>query len=293
MKAPSGKDLYLVELRAENWKRFSCFLLHPDGKHAIIRGKNTSGKTSAVQALDTLLRGAQSRAVPDPIRHGEDKATLTCDLGEVTIRRTITEDGKRQVLDLRAADGTTLTRPQQLLDELRGNSFDIVCFMSARPQDQVDAVLHVCEVQPPVVEVRKATGEDCPARDGESADAYLGRLSADETGLFFVKRRDANRVAAQKRKALAEQEEVVKSFGPALEGGDLSAGELLARLQELQVEEDARRAAETDAAAAKAEHGQKASVLKGLETAWGQQVQRVEYLEKQLAEARFEEKALW
>ena len=278
-----SNDLRLIELRAENWKKLKCFILDAEGKHAIIRGKNTAGKTSCLEALETLLCGANSRKIPDPIRRGETKAVITADLGDITIKRTITEKG--QTLDVRAASGTKITTPQQILDQLRGTTFDLIGFMGARPQDQVDAILAVCKVLPPVDEVEEATGEKCPAKDGESADAYLGRLSADDVGQFFVRRRDAGRVWDQKRKALAEQQKIVEQLG-----GDTkdvaSASDLLDRIQALQQKEDSRRSAEAEAYEAANAHDDAVRRLKSLEADLESKTKRVLDLERQLDEAR-------
>lgn len=287
MVTATETDLHLIELRAENFKRFTAFLLRPDGNHAIIRGKNTAGKTSCCEALDTLIRGADSRKIPDPIRHGETKATLVADLGDITIKRTITDKG--QTLEVRGADGSKIARPQQLLDSLRGTNFDVVGFMNARPQDQVDAVLSVCKVLPPIEAVREATGEHHPAKDGESADNYLARLSADETGKYFVDRRAAGRVVEQKKKALTEQEAVVKQLGGPpnpLDDDDLSPSAILDRITALQAEDDIRVSAEREAREAKAEYEAKAAKLRILEADVKHQEQDIAELQRRIETAR-------
>lgn len=283
MATATEPDLHLIELRAENFKRLSAFLLRADGHHAVIRARNGKGKTTACQALESLLRGANSKSVPEPIKAGESKAVISADLGEIVVTRTITEKGNK--LEVRAADGSKVARPQELLDLLRGTSFDVIGFMDARPQDQVDAVLSVCQVTPPVDAVREATGEEHPAKAGESADAYLGRLSADDTGLFFVKRRDAGRIVDQKRKALAEQEKVVQAFGDHGDA-DVSTADLLDRIERLSQEEELRRVALADADKAHNELDRAERLLALRESELQAATRRVLDLEKQLDEAR-------
>lgn len=70
--------------------------------------------------------------------------------------------------------------------------------------------------RPPVDQVAEITGEREDPRPGESADTYLMRLSADESGLWYVRRREANRAWAQKVAAEAEQREALHNLGGPL-----------------------------------------------------------------------------
>ena len=70
--------------------------------------------------------------------------------------------------------------------------------------DQVDYVLDLLQVPVPVDQVAEIVGERIDPKPGESAERYLFRLSADETGLYFHRRREVGRVLDRKLKAIQE-----------------------------------------------------------------------------------------
>ena len=144
---------------------------------------------------------------------------------------------------VKAADGSRLTSPQKVLDGLLSQySLDPVAFLDRRPQDQVDDVLRVCDVNPPVEQVEAITGENCPARPGESADRYMERLSADEVGEWYVRRRNQHRVVETNRGAVEKQAALVETM-QASGGTFRSIDEIIAEQDELQAKQDKHLAA--------------------------------------------------
>lgn len=55
------KDIRIIELRLENFKRHAHFVFKPDGQSASIYGNNATGKSSIYDALTWLLFGKNSR----------------------------------------------------------------------------------------------------------------------------------------------------------------------------------------------------------------------------------------
>ncbi len=239
----TAAGLHLIKLEVSNLLRIDgSFVVAADGKSVIISGPNGAGKTSIAEAIWICIKGAKSKDTPEPIHHGADRAIVRMDLGEYFLERTITEKSSR--LKITAGDGSTITRPQELIESfLSDYSLDPVAFLDQRPQDQVDAVLGLAGVRPPVDRVEQITGDRHEPRPGESADQYLMRLSADESGLYYQRRRDANRLTEQKRGALQEQEQIVRRLDDAARESGPSTAELLAKLDELRRVEDARRIA--------------------------------------------------
>ncbi len=268
--APSqDKALHLHRLQISNFLRVEALTIDAQGRHVTISGKNTSGKTSTVEAIFQALRGSSAKDTPEPIHSGASKASVFLDLGEYRVERRWTE--KSTSLIVTAADGSRIAKPQQLLDGLLGKySLDPCAFLQRRPQDQVDDVLSLAGVQPPVDKVQKITGETHPPRAMESADAYLMRLGGDETGLFYIRRREANRMADQKRAALEEQRQVVDRLGGAVTNGkDESASSILALIDDRQKEADALREAKNAAEDANNERGRAAKLLAELRSTRG------------------------
>jgi len=232
----------LHKLQITDYKFITALTIDADGHHVSISGPNGSGKTSTVDAIYEALRGSSSKETPEPIRHGAKAAEIALDLGQVMVVRRITPSGSR--LTVTAADGSDIKQPQQLLNSLLGEySLDPVAFLTRRPQDQVDDILAVCGVKPPVAAVEKICGEKHPVIGTESADAYLARLSADNTGLYYNRRRDQGRDVDAKKSAVAEVEAKVTAAGGRITDKDqaATATELLQQLDGLQKQQSDRR----------------------------------------------------
>lgn len=202
---------HLTSLRLQNFMRLEAFAVEANGNHVIIEGRNGEGKTTVVESLFEALQGSSQKDRPEPVHHGADKALIVVELDDYTVEKHITPDGKSRLV-VKAADGKRVSSPQKLLDGLLNTyCLDPVAFIDRRPQDQVDDVLAVCKISPPVAQVQQITGEDCPSLPGESADRYLARLSADDVGEWYRRRRDANRIVETNAGAVKKQEDLVNS----------------------------------------------------------------------------------
>lgn len=131
----------IVRLTAENVKRLKAVEITPDGNVQVITGRNAQGKTSVLDAIWLALGGgAASRETVRPIRDGEDKASVTLDLGDLTVTRTWT--GDKTALTVKNADGAKYGSPQGVLDALVGRlSFDPLEFTRLSAREQVAALL--------------------------------------------------------------------------------------------------------------------------------------------------------
>ena len=130
----------IVNLSVSNIKRIKAIQIKPDGNIIQITGRNAQGKSSLLDAIWWALKG-KGAVQSDPIRHGEDKASITMDLGEYVISRYFSTKGDGEYttsLKVMAADGSLLASPQSVIDALYGNlSFDPLNFMKMRPKEQM------------------------------------------------------------------------------------------------------------------------------------------------------------
>lgn len=289
------ESLRLIRLEVENFLRVEALRIDAKGNHVIINGQNASGKSSALDAIFWALGGKKTSAFPEPVHQGADRAIARLDLGEYLIEREVNAEGNTRLVVM-AADGSKISKPQQLLDGLFGAyALDPVSFPARRDQEQVDDVLGIAGVQPPVGEVMTITGQKHPALAGESADTYLGRLSADETGLYYIRRRDAHRTVTQKEAALVDQRAALEQAGGPIENGESSGSMtvLAERMNELQSQADARRTAQGTAQEARMAvddvrrrlEGLKADRTKGLQQA-EDLARQIEAMQRQLAAQR-------
>lgn len=136
----------IVELRAENVKRLKAVEITPDGTLQVIGGRNAQGKSSVLDAIWLALGGgAAGRETVRPIRDGEDRASVTLNLGDLIVTRTWTQKGT--ALKVSSADGATYSSPQKMLDELVGRlSFDPLAFTRLSPREQRDALLRLVDL---------------------------------------------------------------------------------------------------------------------------------------------------
>lgn len=243
--------LHVISISVENFKALKLAAYQLDGHGALVTGSNGTGKTSLRDAFEAALWGPDARATPEPIRRGEKKAVVKIDLGEFLIRREFTPKTTRLIIT--NPDGSTrLTwqgraiEPMQLLKALVGpNCLDPVAFLRRKPADQVADVLALAGVGPPVDGVREVTGESHAPKPDESAWAYLQRLAGDETGIYYLRRREIHRQLEIKRGALQDQQKELVRLGgaPTDEPADLDAGQLIAELAELDGQAAARQEA--------------------------------------------------
>lgn len=222
----------LISASIENYCRIQLLEIDAQGNHVLISGPNGSGKTSAVDAVWRALAGTSSKETPEPIHDGAKRAVVKLDLGDYLVERRWTPSGTTlQVWD---KEGAKVQGAQKVLDSLFARlCLDPVQFLRLRPAEQIAAVLAVCGVEPPVEQVERLVGERIEALPGETADAYLQRLAGENVGLVYLRRREANRQAEQRR---AEQTAAAKALADA--GGppgepQANHGDILARLDQI------------------------------------------------------------
>jgi hypothetical protein len=284
MSAKTEGPLRLIRFNIDHYMRVTALQVDAQGKSVVISGKNTSGKTSCLNAIWEALGGKSPGGAAEPVQKGARSAKVALDLGEYLVERHWTEKGSRLVVT--AADGSKVARPQQLLDGLLSRAcLDPGLFLARRPAEQVEDLLAVAGVAPPVERVARITGEQIPAGEEESADHYLERL-AGESGPYYLRRRDANREADRKDSALAEARKALDRLGgPLPEGeGPPSASDLLARIAELEKGQEARRLRQRVADEAAQELKAKEAKLADLRHRHAEALDRANRLEHEIAE---------
>jgi hypothetical protein len=127
--------MHIVKLESENIKRLKAVSITPQSNMVTIGGQNAQGKSSVLDSIAYALGG--KRAVCEqPIREGQDKARVVCELDELVVTRTFTKSGGG-TLSVSNKDGTRHTSPQRILDQLTGKlTFDPLefCRMETRAQ---------------------------------------------------------------------------------------------------------------------------------------------------------------
>lgn len=135
----------IVKLEASNFKRLRAVEISPDGNLVVIAGRNGQGKTSVLDAITAALGGASTKALPRPIRDGEDKAQIVLETEDLIVTRTFS--GTASKLTVKGKDGSTFSKGQAKLDELLGRlSLDPLAFTQLSEKDQLKTLLDLVEL---------------------------------------------------------------------------------------------------------------------------------------------------
>ena len=147
----------IVRLTAENIKRLRAVEITPDGNTVVISGRNGQGKTSVLDAIWLALGGGtatKDTATSRPIRDGEDRASVTVDLGDLKVTRTWA--GDKTALKVQSADGASYSSPQSMLDSLVGRlSFDPLAFAQQDEKAQLRTLLELVDIDPTLLDNRR------------------------------------------------------------------------------------------------------------------------------------------
>jgi chromosome segregation ATPase len=138
----------ILELRAENYKKIKVVEIKPDPTLNILSGANAAGKSSVLDAIWSALDVAEMKratATTEPIRQGQEKATVMLDLGDYKVTRSWTKTGSTVTVE--GAGGAVYKSPQALLDGLIGKiSLDPLAFAAADDKKQRETLLSFVKI---------------------------------------------------------------------------------------------------------------------------------------------------
>lgn len=191
----------ITKLHIVNFLKLKDIEMNPSKTNVIV-GKNKMGKTSIVKAIQAAFDG---KLDPSAIRIGEDKAEITIELDEMTVRRSLTQKGA--YLDVSNKQGMKMTAPQKWLDGILGAfSFNPVEFFNMKPAEQKKTLLEAIKL--------RITGEQLLSLVPElesDAHLFLDRLDPEKHALevvegirkqYYDMRTAANAEVTKKRKTL-------------------------------------------------------------------------------------------
>ncbi len=158
------EHMRIISLSAENVKKLSAVYIEPDGSVVQITGPNGHGKTSVLDSIWWALGGSADIQAA-PIRQGEERASITIELGDdkpqLIVERTFI--GENTYLQVKTPEGAKFPSPQKMLDELVGAlSFDPLEFMRMKPPAQRDLMEKFCRLD--FTELDQAQETDREAR---------------------------------------------------------------------------------------------------------------------------------
>ena len=147
----------IIKLEASNFKRLRAVEINPDGNLVVIAGRNGQGKSSVLDAITAALGGTSTKALPRPIRDGEDNASIVLETEDLIVTRTFS--GTTSKLTVKGKDGALYTKGQAKLDELLGKlSLDPLAFTQLSEKDQLKTLLDLVDLpfKPADIEAERA-----------------------------------------------------------------------------------------------------------------------------------------
>ena len=188
----------IVKLSIHNFLGLKDVEVNPTQTNVIV-GKNKAGKTSILKAIKAAFTGDADSTM---IRVGQQKAEITVDVEDLTIKRTIT--GKGNYLDVSNSDGFKMPAPQKYLDGILGVfSFNPVAFFEQKAVDRKKYLLNAIKLTITQDELAQYTGGDKLAGlDYENTHAL--EIVAQATKYYYDKRTVANAEVSKKEKSLQD-----------------------------------------------------------------------------------------
>ena len=147
----------IIKLEASNFKRLRAVEINPDGNLVVIAGRNGQGKSSVLDAITAALGGTSTKALPRPIRDGEDKAQIVLETEDLIVTRKFSGSGS--TLTVKGKDGATYSKGQAKLDQLLGRlSLDPLAFTQLSEKDQLKTLLDLVDLpfKPADIEAERA-----------------------------------------------------------------------------------------------------------------------------------------
>lgn len=136
----------ILQLIVENFKKLAAVEITPDGNMVVISGKNEAGKSSVLDSIEAVLRGA--RHFPKrPIKEGEVGGKIETHLGETVPEYKVYRKffGSSTSLVVEKIDGdvkSEVRSPQAFLDSVVGEiSFDPLAFFTKTSVEQRTALM--------------------------------------------------------------------------------------------------------------------------------------------------------
>jgi hypothetical protein len=167
----------VIELHIENVKRLTAVDIKPAGPLVTIAGANGAGKSSVLDSIAWAL-GGMREAQAEPIRRGEERATIKLDLGELTVTRKFTRSGSTLVVE--SADGARYTSPQSMLDAMLGElAFDPLEFSRMPPKEQAATLRRLVKLDVDLDELARLDAADVARRTESNRAARAALASAD------------------------------------------------------------------------------------------------------------------
>lgn len=197
----------ILNLQVQNVKKIRAIDITPKENTVIISGKNGNGKSSTMDSIAMLLGG--KKLIPEqPVRIGENTASIKADLGAFVVTRHWTSP-EVSYLKLENKEGAKFSNAQSMLDAIVGElSFDPLAFTTIEPRKRLEILRQLTKLDFTQMD-REFHELTAKRRDiGRDRDLYKAQL---DTEFVSVMEDEEQKVAVnitdvQKQRAIAQQQ---------------------------------------------------------------------------------------
>lgn len=143
--AAKGEPVRISAIHIENYLGIKAFDAEVGAGGLVVQGRNGSGKTTVLKAVKAALEG--EGVAPTAIHLGATKGEIRVDLGDLSVKRVLTEKGSTVKITTR--EGAVMPAPQTYLQRLLGvSSLDPLAFWQERdPKRRRAMLLEAVQVQ--------------------------------------------------------------------------------------------------------------------------------------------------
>lgn len=239
------KHCNLISIEIDNFKRLKAVRLELNGASVVLGGSNEQGKSSVLDAVETLF-GGPKMAPARPVREGQDTARIVGKVGDLTITRTFEKDGGSKLV-VASPEGAKYSSPQAMLDDLFGQlAFDPLEFTRMKAREQAETLAKLVGIDFTLLD-KKRQGVFEQRTD---VNRDVKKLAAQVAGMPFNKDAPEATVSiteiTESIKAAEEKRKFAEQARRASDDAERELAAATARVTALE-EQEAALAAETDA----------------------------------------------
>lgn len=168
----------IISLRAENILRLKAVHIVPDQGQPLtfIGGKNFQGKSSVLNAIQIAMGGTKGFVAP--VRIGADQGDIVLELDDLTIKRTISAEGKETLVVTDRA-GAKIKSPQKILDSLASKiAYDPLEFSRMDAAKQLDTLRKLVGIDFAPLNLKRKEIWDTREQKGRDGKSLASRVEA-------------------------------------------------------------------------------------------------------------------
>jgi hypothetical protein len=231
----------IINLKVSNFKRISGVEITPHGDVVTLGGMNEQGKSSVLDAIQSVLSGKS--AIPEmPVRLGEERSVVIVETDDYLAKRVFRPNGTSEITLQNKVTGAKEAAPQKILDTWASSvGFDPLAFMSMKPKDQLERLRQMVGLDFTEADAERQRAFDMRTianRDHKAAQAqYDGMEHYPDAPAVEVTMSDLAaefQAASEKNAAIAKTRDLAQEVFLKVEALQKNVGDIQSKIKALQ-----------------------------------------------------------